>query len=73
MTKLRIQAQHLQPGDIVGSGEQIAEITIASIYWPSSKVCVTLVKADPKDSSKAALRRILWGKCTMINVEREEK
>lgn len=60
--KLRVQAQHLQPGDIVGSGEVINRIVISSIYWPSNKIYVRTNK-----------REAHWGKYTMINVEREEK
>ena len=65
--KLRIQAQHLQPGDIVGSGEIIDRVTINSIAWPSNKCLVTLHKNDNEES-----RSVLWGKYTMINVERKE-
>lgn len=62
LTKLRIQAQHLQPGDIVGSGEKVMNIIIASLSWPSSKCLVRLEKRD-----------CIWGKYTMINIQREEK
>lgn len=58
--KLRIQAQHLQPSDIVGSGEVVRQITISSIHWPSNKV---QLKFDSRIS--------YWGKYTMINVERQ--
>ncbi len=61
--KLRIQAQHLQPGDIVGSGETIAAVIVNSISHPSSKVRVVLESGNDQRSS-------LWGKYTMINVER---
>lgn len=61
--KLRIQAQHLQPGDIVGSGEVVHKVIISSISWPSNKVKVIL----------SEVRQPLWGKYTMINVERDEK
>lgn len=64
--KLQVQAQHLQPGDVVGSGEEVDSIIINSIHFPSSKVKVTLIK-DTK------IRATYWGKYTMINVEREEK
>ena len=64
--KLRVQAQHLQVGDIVGSGEVVKSITVNSTQWPSNKICVYLSKND-KGS-----RAILWGKYTMINVERKE-
>lgn len=60
--KLKVQAQHLQLGDIVGSGEEVDNIIINSIHWPSSKVMVELT--GKKD------RATYWGKYTMINVER---
>jgi hypothetical protein len=66
MTKLRIQAQHLQPGDVVGSGEKVVVVNINSTSWPSNKIKVHLQGAS-RD------RATLWGKYTMINVEREEK
>ncbi len=61
--KHRIQAQHLQVGDIVGSGETVAAVIVNSIWHPASKVRVVLEKAGDQRSS-------LWGKYTMINVER---
>lgn len=60
--KLRVQAQYLQPGDSVGSGEVVQHVTIASIAWPTNKCRVQMWNG----------RNILWGKYTMINVEREE-
>lgn len=60
--KVRIQAQHLQPGDIVGSGEVVTQVTIDSIHWSSKQV---QVKLNP--------RIAYWGKYTMINVERKEE
>jgi hypothetical protein len=66
---MKVQAQHLQPGDIVGSGEKVIAIIIASIRWPSNKVHVALSsKRYPANQT----RSVLWGKCTMINVERAE-
>ena len=62
MTKIKVQAQHLQPGDIVGSGEKVESVIINSIDWPSNKVMVVL-------SSKHGR---IWGKYTMIGVEREQ-
>lgn len=59
--KLKVQAQHLQPDDIVGSGEIIKRVIINSTKWPSSQVLVELDK-----------RVKLWGKYTMINVKRKE-
>lgn len=63
MAKLRIQAQHLQRGDIVGSGEVVKQVIVNSISHPSNKVKVTLFKNDQ--------RTVLWGKYTIINVERQ--
>lgn len=67
--KTRVQAQHLQLGDIVGSGESIKCIVINSTQWPSSKVQVVLETAEPN----YRVRATYWGKYTMINVERAEK
>lgn len=63
MSQLRIQAQHLQPGDIVGSGEVVKQVIVNSISHPSSKVKVTLFKNNQ--------RTVLWGKYTIIGVERK--
>ena len=71
--KLRVQAQHLQVGDVVGSGEEISRIDISSIHWPSHKVCITLIKPNPMDKEQCLLRRVLLGKHTMINVTREAR
>ena len=62
MTKLKVQAQHLQPGDIVGSGEVVSSVILNSISWPSRQCLVRLNKRD-----------VLWGKYTMIAIERKEK
>lgn len=64
MAKMRVQAQHLQPGDIVGSGEVVKQVILNSLRWPSNKVSVTLFKNNQ--------RTVLWGKYTMINVERKD-
>ena len=61
MTKLKVQAQHLQPGDIVGSGEKIIRVVQNSTKFPSSKVLVEL---------ESRIR--YWGKWTVIGVERAE-
>ena len=66
--KLKVQAQHLQPGDIVGSGERVTGITINSINWPSNKVLIGLQKNNVNKDT----RGVLWGKYTMINVERAD-
>lgn len=63
--KLKVQAQHLQPGDIVGSGEEIDGVGINSTQWSSNKVYVRLASAK-------GFRGVLWGKYTMINVERAD-
>lgn len=62
--KLKVQAQSLWPGDIVGSGEVVAVVQ-RSISIPSDKVLITLHKADKG-------RSVYWGKYTTINVERSE-
>lgn len=64
--KLKVQVQHLQPGDIVGSGEKIMGLTIESVHWSTQKVSVHL-------SKNGTDRYRLWGKYTMINVERKEE
>jgi len=63
--KTRVQAQHLQIGDIVGSGEKVTDIVRASINFPSSVVLVFLDKNGKRRSSR-------WNKRTEINVEREK-
>ena len=65
MTKLKVQAQHLQPGDIVGSGEDVCQIQVNGINIPIGKVFVGLNK-------NGRFRSSFWGKYTMINVERVE-
>lgn len=62
--KTVVQAQHLQSGDIVGSGEVVRQVIVNSIQFPSNKVKVTLFKNNQ--------RTVLWGKYTMINVERKD-
>ncbi len=64
--KLKVQAQHLQPGDIVGSGEEISRVIKNSTRWPSNKVMVVV-------ASQLGEYGKLWGKYTEINVERKEK
>lgn len=41
--KLKVQAQHLQPGDVIGSGEIVDRVTLNSIVWPSNKCMVQAV------------------------------
>lgn len=64
--KIKVQAQHLQPGDIVGSGEKVKQIICNGINIPTNKVYVELSK------NINGGRGIFWGKYTMINVERAE-
>jgi hypothetical protein len=59
--KIKVQAQHLKAGDIIGSGEKVNSVIRDSLSWPSSKCLVRLEKRD-----------CIWGKYTMINVEREQ-
>ncbi len=68
MAKLKVQAQHLQPGDIVGSGEVVQKVIRDSIHWPTNKACIYLW--NPKNDTD---KSTLWGKYTLINVERAEK
>lgn len=64
--KLKVQAQHLQPGDIVGSGEKVIGIVLNSTQFPSSKVRIGL-------ENEKHTRITYWGKYTEINIERPEK
>jgi len=64
--KLKVQAQFLQPGDIVGSGEIVIGLVYCSLRMPSAKVAVTLKKDGHQ-------RTVQWGKYTVIGVERLEK
>lgn len=65
--KLRVQAQHLQPGDIVGSGEYVVKIYSAGIGIPSGK-CEVVLRNESKNINRAAH----WGRYTMIGVERDD-
>lgn len=60
--KLKVQAQYLQPGDIVGSGEKVVHVS-AGVRTPKGKVDVCLKINETSRWSQ-------WGKYTMINVER---
>lgn len=64
--KTRVQAQHLQPGDIVGSGEVVHSVIRDSVRWKTNKVCVRM------RSGELIGRECMWGKYTMINVERPD-
>lgn len=61
MAKLKVQAQYLQAGDVVGSGEVIKGVVIG-INTPRGKI---LVMTDKRTAT--------WGKYTMIGVERDNK
>lgn len=72
--KLKVQAQHLQPGDIVGSGEKVQKVIVNSISLPSNKCWVYLENPNMILGEKEPQLRISqWGKYTIINVERNEK
>lgn len=62
--KLKVQAQYLQIGDRVGSGE-IVEYVGAGIRTPKGCVDVVVSKAGKKRSA-------YWRKYSMINIERLE-
>lgn len=70
MAKIKVQAQRLKPGDIVGSGEKVTGIIINSIKFPSNRVLITLAKYANSDHE--IIRHCQWGKYTMIGVERAE-
>ena len=61
--KLKVQAQHLQKGDIVGSGETVIEIILASSY--DSVILIYRDKARKRRGAKFKKER-------MINVQRSE-
>lgn len=64
MSKQRIAAHALQPGDVVGSGDVVVH-TYVGARTPPRKIHVVL--ATPQ-----GLRTSLWGKYTIIGIEREE-
>lgn len=68
MAKLRVQAQHLMPGDVVGSKEVVHSVIVSSVRWPTSKCCVRMYAPDGRIGREA-----MWGKQTMINVTRGEE
>lgn len=70
--KLRIQAQHLQLGDIVGSGEIVISNPQAGIKTAKGKVEVLLETDRYVDGSKIFTRLAVWGKYTMINIDRPD-
>lgn len=65
--KLRVQAQHLQPGDIVGSGEKVVRTYILTAKENKGKIGVQLLRKSGTES-----RCVYWGKSTTIGVERAE-
>ena len=67
--KLKVQAQHLQLGDIVGSGEKVVRTYILTDKMSKGKVGVQLIKYQNSDHEFS--RCVHWGKYTMINVERK--
>lgn len=68
MVKMRVQAQHLHSGDVVGSGEIVHHVS-AGVRTPKGKVDVWLKrKSDGSDARMAQ-----WGKYTLINVDRNDK
>jgi hypothetical protein len=62
--KLKVQAQHLQVGDIVGSGETV-EYVGRGISTPNGCVDIVISKDDKK-------RMTHWRKYTMIGIERKQ-
>lgn len=64
MTKERVPAHALQMGDKVGSGE-IVQGTYSGIHTPPRKVHVIL-------DGPHGRRTALWGRHTLIGVERAE-
>ncbi len=65
--KMKVQAQLLQAGDVVGSGERVIGNLNNSTKFASNKVLITLRKGE------TSCRSVLWGKYTKITVDREEK
>lgn len=69
--KLKVQAQHLQPGDIVGSGERVLSIH----HGMHKKIDVRLHnpnRAVMEFNPDRCDRVGSWGKYTIINVERAD-
>jgi hypothetical protein len=60
--KLKVQANVLQAGDVVGSGETIVD-TSGGLHTPRGKVEVTLEKNGRR-------RTAVWGAYTMISITR---
>lgn len=69
--KLKVQAQHLQPGDVVGSGEIVK--SVQNGVHKRIDVCLhnpnkAVVEYDPNRIDRVGS----WGKYTLINVERKD-
>lgn len=73
--KIKVQAQHLQSGDVVGSGETVVQC-YDSLANPPGKITVAL-RRTIRDKNGQSLgtkeRSSYWGKYTMINAERPER
>jgi hypothetical protein len=73
--KTKVQAQHLMPGDVVGSGETVVAC-YNSLANPPGKITVAL-RRTIRDKDGQALgtkdRSSYWGKWTMINAERANR
>jgi len=71
--KMRVQAQHLQAGDIVGSGEVVVSVQTYLRNEPK-KVSVYLKNPNRAVIVPTVVDRVsTWGKYTEINIERPEK
>jgi hypothetical protein len=66
MSKIRIQAQYLQVGDVVGSGEKVEAVRSAGLDLPTGKAMIVLSKGSMSRTS-------YWGKYTYVGVNRAEK
>lgn len=69
--KIKVQAQHMQPGDVVGSGERVQAVW-EDVRTPSGKINVLLAKTVVSHGKELPVmpRKALWGKYTQISVER---
>ena len=65
MAKIRVPAQYLQAGDVVGSGEVIVSVQVG-IRTPRGQVEVVLIRGG-------VARLAFWKKATFINATRPEK
>ena len=64
--RTRVNAQYLQPGDIIGSGETVVGVS-AGLYTPRGKCDVVL------KSRSGRVRCATWWKHTSICVSREKE